>query len=174
MIYTSRGGLAQTQRGLWGGQLHLSFATGLLVGNPCERSSFLLGLGMAPGEQLRKVGGTGGTVPFLVLARGSGLKELPALPSTGFVFSWPQDQVGGNSFFSFCLGHPPSVLWMSSLMIFAPERTSAPSGSSLLQNACRQHSAFSPSVFVGVGLWVTMAGLDRSLLHPDEIGGIIP
>lgn len=72
------------------------------MGNPRERSSLLLGLGITPGEHLRDAGGTGGTAPFLVLARGSGLKELPALPalpSTGLVFSWPQDQVGGNSIF---------------------------------------------------------------------------
>ena len=69
------------------------------MGNPRERSSLLLGLGITPGEHLREAGGTGGTAPFLVLARGSGLKELPALPSIGLVFSWPQDQVGGNSIF---------------------------------------------------------------------------
>lgn len=69
------------------------------MGNPHERSSLLLGLGITPAEQLGEAGGTGDTAPFLVLARGSGLKELPAVPSTGLVFSWPQDQVGGNSIF---------------------------------------------------------------------------
>lgn len=67
--------------------------------NPCERSSLILGLGLTPGEQLGEAGGTGGTARFLVPARGSGLKELPSLPLTGLVFSWPQDQVEGNSIF---------------------------------------------------------------------------
>lgn len=90
---------AQRWSGLWGWQPHLSLATGLIVRNPCERSSIFLGLGITPGKQLGEVGGTDGTAPSLVLARCSGLKELPALPFTGLVFSWPQDQVRGNSMF---------------------------------------------------------------------------
>lgn len=139
--------------------------------NPCERSSLLLGLGLTPGEQLGEAGGTGGTVQFLVLARGSGLKELPALPLTALPFPGLRTKLKAIPFF--CLRYPPSVLWMSSPMVFALDGTSALSGSPLLQDAHRECSAFSPSGFVGVGLWLRPAGLGRSPHHPDEIGSVI-
>lgn len=63
--------------------------------NPPKMSSFLLILGITPGE----AGWTSGTAFFLILDSSSGLKELPALPSESLVFSQPQDQAGGSSIF---------------------------------------------------------------------------
>lgn len=57
------------------------------MGSPREGSSLLSVFGFTPGEQLGEVEGTGSTSPFLVLARGSGLKELPALHLTARVIS---------------------------------------------------------------------------------------
>lgn len=65
------------------------------------------------------------------------------------------------------------VLWMSFPMVFAPDGTSAPSGSLLLWGTHGEHSAFSPSGLVRVGLRLRPAGLGRSLCCPDESGNII-
>jgi len=141
------------------------------VGNTRERSSFRFGLGITPGEQLGEVEGTGGAAPFLVLARGSGLKELPArpaLPLTGLVFSWPQDQVGGNSIF-FCRGYPPLVMWMRTLMEFAPDGTSRPGEPA----AARGAQCFQPVRVCRCWAVAGAGGKGRSLHCRDESGSVI-
>lgn len=127
--------------------------------NPCERSSLFLGLGIIPGEQREEVGGTGGTAAFLVLASDSGLKELPALPLTSLVFSWPQDRNAGNS-------------------IFLPGVSSHGAMDELFDHICSRWDLCSfgepsPSGFVGVGLWLRPVGLGGSPHPPVESRRVI-
>lgn len=81
--------------------------------------------------------------------------------------------VSGPSWRQFHFFILPRCCTLSSLMVFALDWTSAPTGSPLLQGAHSVHGAFIPAGYVGVGLWLRMAGLGGSSWYPGKSRSVI-